>query len=184
MSTAHHTITAALDSSTLLKCTEHLDHERLEQEARATLYTASRSDWLMGDISAHCEFLGLRSLDWLATEADAPSRTSEHLGSRGYWWYAWTLHRAEVQASIDGLNAILSLAHEQPGRFGASVDEVSAAHDWDASCKPTDFKMPDPSGEGNDPIYVLCSLLGLRRLLTMARTEGLAVLHLRYSFRD
>jgi len=177
------TITAALDSSALLKWTEHRDHERLEQEARATLHTESMRDWLMGDISGHCEYLGLTSLDWLATDADAPSRTSEHLGSRGNWWFIWILHRTEVQSSIDGLNAILSLAHEHPGRFGATIDEISAAHDWDAKCQPTDFEMPDPSGDGNDPIYVLCSLFGLRRLLTIAQTEGLTVLHMRYSFR-
>ena len=183
MSNSHPTLTAAVTPELLMQWTGHADRDRLSQQARAALWTASRSDWLMGDIAAHAAYLGLQSLDWLATEGQAPSRTTEHQDSGGYWWFVWVLYRPEIQAGIEGLNAVLRLAHEQPGRFGAEAADVEAAHAWDAARGATEFDLPDPGGDGDSPAYVLCTLLALRRLLDIALADGLPVVHMRISFR-
>ena len=102
MANMHHTITAAVDAEVLMQWTEHRDTEKLPLAARAALRTCSIRDWLMSDLSAHRSHLGLQSLDWLANETEAPLRTSEHLDSRGYWWFVWaaTICYAQVYVGI------------------------------------------------------------------------------------
>jgi len=182
MANMHYTITVAVDPDVLEQWTEHRDSERLPQEARATVRTSSIRDWLMSDIAGHREFLGLQSLDWLANEIEAPSRTTEHLDSRDYWWFVWILYPSSFQASIDDLDRLLRHAREQPQRFGATAEDVRAAYAWDQGCDALDFDIPNV-GEGDDPMYVLCSILALRRLVTLAQSHGLPVVHMRYSYR-
>ena len=183
MANMYHSITAAVDSNTLLRWTEHRDREKLAQEAKAILHTSSIRDWLMNEISTFSSTLQLASLDWLATNIEAPSRTTEHLDSGDYWWFVWVLYQRDVLASIDGLSDILHLAQEQPGKFGASAEIVAAAHEWDKTCIETDFEIPNPSSEGDDPIYVLCSVLAFKRLLNIAKSHDLFVVHMQYSYR-
>jgi len=157
---------------------------KLMRDAKAVVQTASRRDWLMSDISADRSYLGLTSLDWLASESEAPLCTTEYLDSTsGYWWFVWVLYRTDLHASIEGLGEILRLAQEQPGRFGASAKMVTAVHDWDRGCGEADFDIPDPSGDGDDPTYVLSAIFTFRRLLNIARSQELIVVHMRYSFR-
>lgn len=183
MGNRYWTLTAALTPDALMRWTERMDSVTLPQEARAMVSTESMRDWLMSDIAAHRTRLNLKSLAWLATDAEAPSLTTEHLDSRGYWWFAWVLYRADVQAAIADLNEMLRYAHDHPDRFGATTEEVLAAHAWDEQCDELDFDMPDASGDGDDPTYVLCSILALRRLLNIAQAQGLPVVHMRFSFR-
>lgn len=182
MGTKYVSLTFAAEPAVVVRWSEHCDRDKLDQEAKGVVYTASLRDWLMSEISAHSSYLELTSLDWLATGSEAPLRTTEHLDSGGDWWFVWILYRADIHASIEGLNKILCLAQEQPSRFGVAAAEVSAAHDWDRGCDETEFEIPDPSGEGEDPTYVLCSLLALRRLLKIADSQGLLVVHMRYAF--
>ena len=183
MANLYPTTTAAVDSRVLLEWTEHRDHEKLSRDARAVLDTNSIRDWLMGDISGHCQRLGLKSLDWLASDTEAPSRTSEHLDSQDRWWFVWTLYQSDIQASIEGLDRLVAYFHEYPARFGADAAEISAAHAWDKASGELEFEMPDPSSEGDTPLYVLCTILGFRRLLNFAHANGLNIIHMRYSFR-
>lgn len=183
MANLYHSITAVVDSNTLLRWTEHRDRDKLAKEAKAILHTSSIRDWLMNEISTFSSTLQLASLGWLATNIEAPSRTTEHLDSADYWWFVWVLYQADVLASIDGLSSILQFAQKQPGKFGASTDILAAAHDWDKTCGETDFEMPNPSSEGDDPIYVLCSILAFKRLLNIAKSHGLFVVHMKYSYR-
>lgn len=166
-----------------MRWTKHTDCATLIEDARAAVQTSSIKDWLMSEIEADRAHLKLQSLDWLATENQAPSQTTEHLDSRGYWWFVWVLYRTDIQAAIDDLNKIVQHAHDRPARFDASLAELEAAHAWDDGCDELDFDIPDPSGDGDGPTYVLCSILALRRLLNLALSRGLPVVHARFSFR-
>lgn len=137
----------------------------------------------MSDLSAHRSYLGLTSPEWLTSESEAHRCTTEHLDSDGYWWFVWILYRTDMDSSLEGLGKILRLADEQPGRFGASAEIVSAVKDWDRSSSEADFDFPDPGGDGDDPTYVLGAAFAFRRLLNMARSQKLIVVHMQYSYR-
>ena len=179
---SHYTITLAVDPEVLVSWTEHKDRDRFRVEAKAVLSTTSLRDWLMSELSAASTYLGLTSLEWLATADEAPVRTTEHQDSRGDWWFVWVLYRDDILASVEGLGQVFRLAQEQPSRFGATAEEVNSALEWDRQSAEGDFKVPN-GGDGDDPTFVLCAILALKRLLGLAHTERLCVVHLRYSFR-
>lgn len=157
--------------------------EKVFAEAKAALSTASLRDWLMNEISAFRSRLGLRSLGWLAPETEVELHTPEQQSSDGYWWFVWTLNHADIQAALEDLEKILQLAETNPQLFGASAAEVRAAFDLDGHRDRLDFEIPDNSGDGNDPTYVLCSLLAFKRLLKLAVSDDLQVVHFRFSHR-
>jgi hypothetical protein len=183
MANSYPTVTFAVDPNELLRWTKHLDTDRITRESKAYAFTSSKHDWLMSEISAFSSSLQLSAVSWLATASEAPLRTTEHLDSKGYWWFVWVLYREEIQASIADLDEIIRLAQETPQMFGASPADVSAAINLDSQRDELNFEIPDASGDGDDPTYVICSILAFRRLLTLAYSNNMTVVHMRYSFR-
>ena len=182
MADAHYTITAAVTHETLLSLSERLDQNRLKQHSAAFLSTYSSRDWLMSDISAHRSHLSLQSLNWLATEDEAKKNLEEYLDTEGLWWFTSILYRDDLLPGIADLDAILALADREPNRFGADQQIVQQAREWNSGCAATDYDIPN-ADEGTDPLYVVATIFALRRLLDFAHTNGLCVLHLRYSYR-
>lgn len=183
MGTKHFTFTFVAEPDVVSRWPLSRDMNEFSTEAEASMMTTSLRDWLMSKISTFCSLLELSSLNWLATEHDAKLQTVEQQDSVGNWWFVWVLNDDDIQASLKDLNQILHLANTKPHLFGTSPDEVRAAFDLDSQKDDKDFEVPDHSGEGEDPTYVICSLLALRRLLQLAFEKSMQIVHFRYSFR-
>jgi len=182
MANMYPTLTVAVTHQTLLSWSERRDIDEVRDAAAAVLDTYSIRDWLMSDLSAHRTHLSLNSLNWLVSEIEAKKSSNEYLDSSGRWWFASILYRNDLLPGINDLDAILSLAEREPNRFGADAELVRSAREWDSGCAETAFDIPNV-GDGDDPMYVVCTVFALRRLLDFAYSNGLCVLHLQYSFR-
>lgn len=183
MADTYFTLTLAVDSDALLRWTGHQDRGVLSSEAVALLETGSTRDWLMSEISEASHFLGLTSLDWLATNSEAPSRTTEHLDSSGNWWFVWVLYRDDICDAVQGLGQLLRYAREHLGKFGATDADWREAAERVGKCEGKRFDPPNPNHDGDDPVYVLSVIQALWRLLDLAHTQGIPVVHMRYSYR-
>jgi len=151
-----------------------------------TILTSSRKDWLHFRLDQALNQFGGAALDFLVKDPYTYLNIDPAAYCGSDWqdgWVITTVPNAKLSSAIEALDAWLTIASTEPGRWAALIDEgddaEGIAKDFENS---EDLRDEGACHDGEWPYYLFSFLKSLRAALVFAQVNGLALVHVRYVY--